>query len=100
EAFYHHTTNLNSDLQSAVKEYENVKCKICQRKTFKKQFCKIHLKAYENIIEKYSCWRKALEFSWREYLSEIERNPLTGEWTKEVASYLINNEETDNVEQS
>jgi hypothetical protein len=48
----------------------------------------------------YGCWRKALSLSWREYLSEIERNPLTGEWTKEVASYLIDSEETGNVEES
>jgi hypothetical protein len=48
-------------------------------------------------MEKYDCWRKALKTSWREYLSEIERNPLTGEWTKQVASYLINSEETENV---
>jgi hypothetical protein len=71
-------------------------CKICRRKAIMKEFCSVHLKAYENIIEKYECWKKALTISWREYLSEIERNPLTGEWVKEVASYLINNEETTN----
>ncbi len=71
-------------------------CKICQRKATTENFCQLHLKAYKNIVEKYECWRKALTISWREYLSEIERNPLTGEWTKEVASYLINNEEATN----
>ena len=71
-------------------------CKICQRKVIIKEFCSVHLKAYENIIEKYECWKKALTISWIEYLSEIESNPLTGEWAKEVASYLINNEETTN----
>jgi hypothetical protein len=75
-------------------------CKICNRKAVTEKFCQIHLKAYENIVEKYDCWRKALKISWREYLSEIEQNPLTGEWVKEVTSYLINNEETRNVEES
>ena len=75
-------------------------CKICNRKAVTEGFCKINLKAYENIVEKYDCWRKALTVSWKEYLSEIEQNPLTGEWIKEVASYLINNEETRNVEES
>jgi hypothetical protein len=42
----------------------------------------------------------ALKTSWREYLSEIERNPLTGEWIKEVASHLNSSEETGNVEES
>jgi hypothetical protein len=55
------------------------------------------LEAYKNIVEKYDYWRKALKISWREYLSEIEQNPLTGEWIKEVANYLIANEETRNV---
>jgi len=86
--------------QATVKEDETVNCKICQRKAVTGKFCQMHLEAYENIIEKYSCWRKALKSSWREYLSEIERNPLTGEWTKQVAKYLTDNEETDNVEQS
>jgi hypothetical protein len=53
----------------------------------------LHLKAYENIVEKYDFWRKALKISWKEYLSEIEQNSLTGEWAKEVANYLISNEE-------
>ncbi|MBN1245284.1 hypothetical protein JXA31_06795 [Candidatus Bathyarchaeota archaeon] len=75
-------------------------CKICQRKAVTEEFCQIHLKAYKNLAEKYDCWRKALKISWREYLSEIEQNPLTGEWAKEVASYLINNEGTRNVEES
>ena len=74
-------------------------CKICQRKAVTEEFCQIHLKAYKNIIETYDCWRKALKISWREYLSEIEQNPLTGEWAKEVASYLITNEETRNVKE-
>ncbi|TRO47924.1 hypothetical protein E2P60_02090 [Candidatus Bathyarchaeota archaeon] len=71
-------------------------CKICKRKAIMKELCSGHLKAYENLIEKYECWKKALPISWRGYLSEIERNPLTGEWAKEVASYLINNGETTN----
>ncbi len=60
----------------------------------------MHLKAYENIVEKYDSWRKALKISWKEYLSEIKQNPLTGEWTKEVANYLTNTEETRNVKES
>jgi hypothetical protein len=72
-------------------------CKICQRKSVKNGFCLLHLKAYENIVEKYDFWRNAQGISWKEYLSEIEQNPLTGEWAKEVANHLINSEETKNV---
>jgi hypothetical protein len=76
------------------------KCKACDRKAVESGFCIVHSKAYENIVEKYDMWGKALKISWKEYLSEIEQNPLTGEWAKEVASYLINREETRNVKES
>jgi hypothetical protein len=55
------------------------------------------MKAYENIIKKYELWKNALEVSWKEYLSEIVKNPLTGEWAKEVAEYLIKSGEKPNV---
>jgi hypothetical protein len=75
-------------------------CKICNRNAGERDFCLLHLKAYENILEKYDFWKKALKISWKEYLSEIEQNSLTGEWVKEVANYLISNEEIRNVEES
>jgi hypothetical protein len=56
----------------------------------------MHLKAYENIVEKYDFWRKALKTSWKEYLSEIKQNSLTGEWAKEVAEHLISTGEVKN----
>ena len=75
-------------------------CKICDREAVEKDFCPLHLKAYENIVNRYDLWRKAVEISWTEYLSEIEKNSLTGEWAKEVAKYLITNEGTRNVTKS
>jgi len=47
------------------------------------------MKAYENIVKKYDVWKRALKISWKEYLSEVAKNSLTGEWAKEVAEYLI-----------
>ena len=75
-------------------------CKICHRKPVKNGFCLAHLKAYENIVKKYDFWRESLKISWKEYLSEIQQNSLTGEWAKEVANYLINSEGTRSVEKS
>jgi len=77
-----------------------LKCKACDREAGEKDFCLLHLKAYENIMEKYDFWRNAQGISWKEYLSEIEQNSLTGEWAKEVANYLINSEETKSVKES
>jgi len=64
-----------------------LKCVICSRETDEKSHCELHAKAYENINKKYDEWKKALEISWKEYLSEIVKNPLTGEWAKEVAEH-------------
>jgi hypothetical protein len=37
-------------------------------------------------------WKKASDTVWIEYLVEIQKNSLTGEWAKEVAKYLIKEE--------
>lgn len=76
---------------------EKLKCKICEREAQGRDFCLLHSKAYENIIKKYAVWRKALNVAWKEYLSEIAQNSLTGEWAKEIARYLLNNEERKDV---
>ena len=75
-------------------------CKICNRESSKDNYCELHIKAYETIVKKYELWKKALENSWKEYLSEIVKNPLTGEWAKEVAEYLISGGEKQNVTNS
>ena len=65
-------------------------CEICGREAVESGYCELHMKAYKSIVEKYESWKKALEISLKEYLSEIVKNPLTGEWAKEVAERLIN----------
>lgn len=35
--------------------------------------------------------------SWKEYLSEIIKNPLTGEWSRELAEHLMKSGEEQNV---
>lgn len=77
-----------------------MKCKICSREAVADGYCELHAKAYEVVVKKYGRWRKALEVSWKEYLSEIVKNPLTGEWAKEVAEYLIKSGEWENVKES
>ena len=70
-----------------------MKCKICSRETQDKGYCHLHLKAYENLVEKYKVWLKASEVSWNGYLVEIQKNSLTGSWAKEVAKHIIEEEE-------
>jgi len=70
-----------------------LKCKICSREAQDKGYCQLHLKAYQNIVEKYKVWQKASEVSWKDYLIEIQKNSLTGSWAKEVAGYLLQKDE-------
>jgi len=71
-----------------------VNCKLCDREASKKGFCRQHIKAYENLLDRFELWKRALDISWKEYLSEIAKNDLAGIWVKEVSKYLIENEET------
>lgn len=77
-----------------------MKCAICDRKSRAGKYCRSHEKACENIVRSYEQWRKALEISWKEYLSQIANNPLTGEWTKEVVQHLLKSGEQANVKNS
>ncbi|MEM2092819.1 MAG: hypothetical protein QW056_00475 [Candidatus Bathyarchaeia archaeon] len=69
-----------------------MKCALCEREALKNGYCDLHGSAYENVVKSYELWKKALNISWKEYLSEIVKNPLTGEWAKEVAEHLIKKE--------
>jgi hypothetical protein len=69
-----------------------VKCKICCREAQENGFCALHLKAYKNILDKFNTWKKASDISWIQYLIEIQKNSLTGEWAKEVTKHLIEEE--------
>jgi len=66
-----------------------LKCAIFNREAVENGYCELHARAYQSILKKYEVWKKALEVSWKEYLSEIVKNPFTGEWAKEVAEHLI-----------
>jgi len=64
-------------------------CKICSRVAIENGFCSLHSMAYDNVLEKFSVWKRAQNVSWCEYLVEIQKNSLTGEWAKDVSKYLI-----------
>ena len=68
---------------------KGMKCKACCREAGENGYCELHRKAHENVIEKYKVWQKAMQIPWKEYLSEIVKNPLTGEWAREVAESMI-----------
>lgn len=69
-----------------------MRCRICSRPVKEKGFCSVHLKAFLNICEKFEVWEHALGVLWIDYLVNISKNSLTGEWAKEVAKHLIEDE--------
>jgi len=70
-----------------------LKCKLCSREAVNNKYCELHEKAHKNLMEKFEIWKQALNISWKEYLSEIVKNPYAGEWAKEVAEEMLKNEE-------
>jgi hypothetical protein len=65
-----------------------LKCKLCYREIIEKEFCLFHKHAYEKIKNGYVLWTEALDINWKDYLSEIEKNSLTGRWAKEVIDFI------------
>jgi len=65
-----------------------MRCEICGREDYS-QYCDLHKKAYENLVDNYDVWKKASKVTWTEYLNEVLKNPNTGLWVKEVAQRLL-----------
>ena len=65
-----------------------MKCKICNKEAIS-EYCELHEKAHESLVQRYDDWKKALEISWKEYLNEVAKNEYSGVWTREVARYLL-----------
>ena len=65
-----------------------VKCKVCDKGAVG-EYCELHERAHSSLVEGYDVWKKALDISWKEYLSESLKNPNTGLWVKEVAENLL-----------
>jgi len=70
-----------------------LKCKICEREAAN-EYCELHEKARENVVQRFEIWKEAMDISWREYLNEVAENPYTGSWAKEVATHLSRKEES------
>ena len=69
-----------------------MKCKIFSSEAQKNGFCTLHLQAYQNVIEKFDVWRKASGLFWIDFLVEIQKNSLTGEWAKDVVKHRFKGE--------
>jgi hypothetical protein len=66
-----------------------LRCKLCSREAVHEGYCALHGKAYQNLTARFEAWKKALELSWKDYLSEVVKNPFTGTNAREVAEALL-----------
>jgi len=65
-----------------------VKCELCER-TAVGGLCEYHEEAKRRVEANFSRWKNAYgSLGWSEYLDKIKRNPETGQWAKEAASFL------------
>ncbi len=46
-------------------------------------------------MDRFKVWQRAIGLPWMQYIEEIQKNSLTGEWAKEVAKQLIREESKD-----
>ena len=66
-------------------------CSICGRRSKdESDFCPYHDTAYDNLKKAFESWKLSLNIDWPCFLREIVDNPVTGDWCKEVANYVIN----------
>ncbi len=66
-------------------------CLICGANTNERSdYCENHLSAYINLKEAYNEWKKAMDITWQEYLKRVIENENTGEWVRELAIHLLN----------
>ncbi len=66
-----------------------MKCLICSREAAK-ELCSYHLAAKDRVQAAYPLWVKAYgRMDWKEFLDNIKRNVQTGQWSKEIAEFLL-----------
>lgn len=65
-------------------------CLLCKRRTASgSTLCGNHQLAKSNLDAAYPAWKEAYGgMSWKQYLSEVKRNPQTGDWARDVAELL------------
>ncbi len=66
-----------------------MKCPICSREAVE-GLCSYHLAAKDRVQAAYPLWVKAYgTMDWREFLDNVKRNIQTGQWSKEIAEFLL-----------
>ncbi len=65
-----------------------MECQICPRLAKPNSaLCRFHYFALKRLVGRFEQWQKAVEMGWPEYLRQIEANPLTGMWVREVIAW-------------
>lgn len=66
-----------------------MKCQICPRPTKPNSLlCRFHYFALKRLVGRFEAWQTAVEVEWEEYLKQVNANPLSGTWVREVIAWL------------
>lgn len=65
-----------------------MQCQICPRQAKPKSaLCRFHYLALKRLVGRFELWEKAVDVGWPEYLRQVESNPATGLWVREVITW-------------
>lgn len=65
-----------------------MKCQICPRQTKSNStLCRFHYFALKRLVGRFEVWQRAVDVSWLEYLQQVDANPVTGVWVREVIAW-------------
>ncbi len=65
-----------------------MECQICPRPAKPNSpLCRFHHFALKRLVGRFEAWQKAVDVGWVEYLKQVEANPLSGVWVREVISW-------------
>lgn len=64
-------------------------CTICGRNVLeKKEYCRYHQQALENLTASYEGWKDASGVSWEEYIERLSEIEETGRWIRDMAEQI------------
>ena len=68
-------------------------CPLCwRRRDDDSGYCTYHLAAQENLLRAFQDWQEAHEIDWRDFLVAVVARQESGEWVRDVAHHLLENE--------
>ncbi len=49
--------------------------------------CRFHYFTLKRLVGRFEAWQTAVEVEWLEYLKQVDANPFSGGWVREVIAW-------------